>query len=177
MNRLQHRLKFLPAPALDRRAHQRRLLGRSALHHVDQGQCRFALPQVVAQVLAGMRGVAGIVQHVVDQLERRPQVHAVAREAPLELGARLAEYGASVTAKLWAFSSCSTSPSAIALVASASTAMTRMLRTATIIWKAREYRKSPTSTLAAFPNSALAVLRPRRSSDSSTTSSCSSVAV
>ena len=47
----------------------------------------------------------------------------------------------------------------------------------TIIWKAREYRKSPTSTLAALPNRALAVLRPRRRSDSSTTSSCSNVAV
>ncbi len=55
--------------------------------------------------------------------------------------------------------------------------MMRMLLACTIIWKAREYRKSPTSTLAALPNTALAVLRPRRRSDSSTTSSCSSVAV
>ena len=31
-----------------------------------------------------------------------------------------------------------TSPSAMVLVASASTSMTRMLRTPTIIWKARE---------------------------------------
>ncbi len=63
------------------------------------------------------------------------------------------------------------------LVASASTRITRMSSSSTIIWKAREYRKSPTSTEAALPNAALAVLRPRRSSDSSTTSSCSSVAV
>ena len=49
--------------------------------------------------------------------------------------------------------------------------------TETIIWKAREYRKSPTSTLAALPNKALAVGLPRRREDSSTTSSCSSVAV
>ena len=34
--------------------------------------------------------------------------------------------------------SCSTSPSAMAFVASASTLITRMLRTPTIIWKARE---------------------------------------
>ena len=47
----------------------------------------------------------------------------------------------------------------------------------TIIWNAREYRKSPTSTDAALPNWALAVAWPRRKSDSSTTSSCSSVAV
>src|SRR5690606_39373395 len=47
----------------------------------------------------------------------------------------------------------------------------------TISWKLREYRKSPTSTLAALPHTALAVLRPRRRSDASTTSSCSSVEV
>ena len=39
------------------------------------------------------------------------------------------------------------------------------------------WHQSPTSTLAALPKTALAVLRPRRSEDSSTTSSCSSVAV
>ena len=63
------------------------------------------------------------------------------------------------------------------LVASAITSRMRMLPVDTIIWKARVYRKSPTSTLAALPNSALAVWRPRRMSDSSTTSSCSRVAV
>jgi hypothetical protein len=46
------------------------------------------------------------------------------------------------------FINCSTSPSAMTLVASASTCMMRMLPASTIIWKAREYRKSPTSTLA-----------------------------
>src|SRR5690606_14831070 len=47
----------------------------------------------------------------------------------------------------------------------------------TISWKLREYRKSPTRTLAALPKTALAVLRPRRRSDSSTTSSWSRVEV
>ncbi|MNG21077.1 hypothetical protein D3C84_1054030 [compost metagenome] len=75
------------------------------------------------------------------------------------------------------FSSCSTSPSAMMLVAPAITSRMRILLLATIIWKARVYRKSPTSTLAALPNIALAVWRPRRMSDSSTTSSCSRVAV
>ena len=55
--------------------------------------------------------------------------------------------------------------------------MTRMSPTATIISNAREYNESPTSTAASFPNSAFAVLRPRRSCESSTTSSCSRVAV
>ena len=74
-------------------------------------------------------------------------------------------------------SSCSTSPSAIRLVVSARICITSMRSSSTISWKLREYRKSPTSTLAALPQTALAVLRPRRRSDSSTTSSCSRVAV
>ncbi len=35
----------------------------------------------------------------------------------------------------------------------------------TIIWNAREYKKSPTRTLVALPNTSLAVSRPRRSED------------
>ena len=48
---------------------------------------------------------------------------------------------------------------------------------ATISWKARLNRKSPTSTLALLPHSTLAEASPRRRSLSSTTSSCSRVAV
>src|SRR6187399_2804464 len=73
--------------------------------------------------------------------------------------------------------SCSTSPSAITLVASAMISMTRCDPTVAIIWKAREYTKSPTSTLAWLPKMLLAVARPRRFCEPSTTSSCSSVAV
>ncbi len=63
------------------------------------------------------------------------------------------------------------------LVASERICSTRGCPSPTISWNAREYRKSPTSTAAALPNVALAVAWPRRSDDSSTTSSCSSVAV
>jgi len=50
--------------------------------------------------------------------------------------------------------------------------------TDTIIWKAREYRKSPTSTLGGVAEAwRWRSERPRREADSSTTSSCSSVAV
>ena len=63
------------------------------------------------------------------------------------------------------------------LVVSARIFCTSMRSSSTISWKLREYRKSPTSTLAALPQTALAVLRPRRRSDSSTTSSCSRVEV
>ena len=76
-----------------------------------------------------------------------------------------------------AFMSCSTSPSAITLVASAMISMTRCEPTCAIIWNAREYTKSPTSTLAWLPKMLLAVARPRRFCEPSTTSSCSSVAV
>ena len=63
------------------------------------------------------------------------------------------------------------------VVASAKTCMMRMLPTSTIIWNAREYKKSPTSTLAGLPKLSLAVGLPRRRVDSSTTSSWSKVAV
>src|ERR1051325_261473 len=53
---------------------------------------------------------------------------------------------ASSTSGSWLPMSCSTSPPAMVLVASASTCITRMSSSSTIIWNAREYRKSPTST-------------------------------
>jgi diaminopimelate epimerase len=68
-------------------------------------------------------------------------------------------------------------PHAITFVASARVCMIRMLLASTIIWKAREYKKSPTSTLAGLPKFSFAVGQPRRRVDSSTTSSCSKVAV
>ena len=49
--------------------------------------------------------------------------------------------------------------------------------TSTIIWKAREYRKSPTRTLASLPQRWLTVALPRLSMEASTTSSCKRVAV
>ena len=54
---------------------------------------------------------------------------------------------------------------------------TRRLPSATMSWKARLNRKSPTRTGALLPQTALAVAEPRRRSLSSTTSSCSRVAV
>ena len=55
--------------------------------------------------------------------------------------------------------------------------MTRISPMSTIIWNAREYRKSPTSTLAWLPNTVFAESLPRRRDEESTTSSCRSVAV
>src|SRR5579871_5897597 len=54
---------------------------------------------------------------------------------------------------------------------------TAMSPVSTISWKARENRKSPTSTLGLLPHIRLAETLPRRSALSSTTSSCRSVAV
>ncbi|KAI1696392.1 amidase domain-containing protein [Ditylenchus destructor] len=143
-------------------------------------------------------GRAFIVQHVVDQLERGAQRATVTGAGFFQRLGRVGQHGAQTGAGLEQLGGlvaddaqiavdrdvgvvhvhrCSTSPSAITLVASASTSRTRIRFTDTISWKLREYRKSPTSTLGALPHSALAVLRPRRRLDSSTTSSCSRVEV
>ncbi|MCY1362179.1 hypothetical protein D9M69_488830 [compost metagenome] len=75
------------------------------------------------------------------------------------------------------FDSCNTSPSAMMRVACERIFITGIEPSSTIISNEREYRKSPTSTLGALPHMALAVERPRRMPDMSTTSSWSRVAV
>ena len=153
----------------------------------DQRRVGFAFAQVVADVLSHEFGaVAFVVQQVVDDLERRAQGAPVAggrpprrASAPPSTAPRralgLEQFGgleadhAQVVGDRRSGRACSSAagprPSAMTLVASARTSSTRMRPTDTIIWKAREYRKSPTSTLAALPKIALAVARPRRSSD------------
>ncbi len=69
------------------------------------------------------------------------------------------------------------SPSAMIAAADDRISSARSDPTSTIILKAWPSRKSPTSTLASLPQSMRAASRPRRSSLSSTTSSCKSVAV
>ena len=61
--------------------------------------------------------------------------------------------------------------------APANMSSTARLSVSTINWKARENRKSPTSTDGLLPHIRLAETLPRRSALSSTTSSCSRVAV
>ena len=73
--------------------------------------------------------------------------------------------------------SCSTSPSAMVAAARDRIASTSRDPSSTINWNARANRKSPTRTDALLPNMALALASPRRSTLSSTTSSCSKVAV
>ncbi len=73
--------------------------------------------------------------------------------------------------------SCSTSPSAMVAAARDRISSTRSEPSSTMSWKARANRKSPTSTEALLPNTALAEASPRRRLLSSTTSSCSRVAV
>ncbi len=73
--------------------------------------------------------------------------------------------------------SCSTSPSAITREAWASTPRAAMEPASTISSKARENRKSPTSTLDGAPQIRCAATLPRRNWLPSTTSSCSRVAV
>jgi hypothetical protein len=165
---------------------------------MDQRQRRFAFGQVVAEVLAAGGRVGAVVEHVVDQLVGGAEVPAEARQRALhrlrgaadhrgDLGAGLEqlrglavdhlEIARSVVSGSWAFISCSTSPSAITLVASAMISITRCERVAAISWKAREYTKSPTSTLAWLPTDLVGGVAAAARADMSTTSSCSRVAV
>jgi hypothetical protein len=92
--------------------------------------------------------------------------------------ARITErYSSSVVAVFLATASCITSPSAMTAAAEERISSARSEPTSTIILKACPSRKSPTSTLASLPHSMRAAALPRRNSLSSTTSSCSNVAV
>ena len=88
-----------------------------------------------------------------------------------------ARYSSSVVAVFLAAPSCITSPSAITAAALERMSSARIEPTSTIILKAWPSRKSPTSTLASLPQTIRAAGLPRRISLSSTTSSCSKVAV
>jgi hypothetical protein len=126
---------------------------------VQQRQRRLAFAQVVAGVLAHLLGAGRVVEHVVDQLERGADAAAVlgggffhfrvrAGQHRAELGRCLEQLGGLVADDLQValhrdvgscmFSNCSTSPSAITLVALERISMMRMLPASTIIWKARE---------------------------------------
>src|SRR6185295_4587800 len=78
---LEHARK-VAAPALDdRAAHGGSLHRRAACHGADQRQRRLALGQVVPQAFADRLCLARVIEHVVDQLERSAQAHAVLRKA------------------------------------------------------------------------------------------------
>ena len=62
------------AAFLNRLAHQGGLLGGAFAHGVDQRQGWLAFGQVVADVLAQGRGVATVIEQVVDQLEGDAEV-------------------------------------------------------------------------------------------------------
>ncbi len=88
-----------------------------------------------------------------------------------------ARYSSSVVAVFFAAASCITSPSAIVAAAEERMSSARSEPTSTIMRNAWPSRKSPTRTLASLPHSMRADSLPRRNSLSSTTSSCSNVAV
>ena len=73
----QHGVELRFVALLDAAAHKFALLGRAVFHQPDQGQGRFAFAQIVPQVLADLGGVASVVEHVVDQLERGAERAAV----------------------------------------------------------------------------------------------------
>ena len=75
-------------------AHQRRLLGIAVTHGINQGQCRFALGQIIAHILAHGFGRGTVIQHIIDQLKCCTQMHAVGRHRPLVFLGMLAQYRA-----------------------------------------------------------------------------------
>ena len=67
-----------------------RLAGARA-HRVDERQRGLAFGEVVAEVLARLLDVAGVIENIVDELERRAEVHAVFGERDLRLSRGAAE--------------------------------------------------------------------------------------
>ena len=61
------------------------VFGRTHFHHADERQGGFALTQVVADVLAQSLALAGVVEHIVDDLEGGAQVSAVGRGGIFQL--------------------------------------------------------------------------------------------
>src|SRR3954453_22571745 len=105
-----------------------------------------------------------------------PTSHAAANSSAV-LPRITARYSSSVVAVFFAAASCITSPSAMVAAAEERMSSARSEPTSTIIRNAWPSRKSPTRTLASLPQSMRADNFPRRNSLSSTTSSCSKVAV
>lgn len=96
----QHGREVVAPTALDRLPHARSLRRRSMLHDVDQWQGRLAFGQIVTDVLAGIGFLAGIIEHVVDQLEGGAQMHAVQGERTLDLRLGMADDGTELSRSL-----------------------------------------------------------------------------
>ena len=64
---------------LDAGPYQRSLCRRAMVHQVDQRQRRFALAQIIPDILADRIGIARIIQHIVDQLKRGADRAAIFR--------------------------------------------------------------------------------------------------
>ena len=93
-------VELLGVAVLDRLADQRRLVGAAALQRADHGQGDLALAQVVAQVLAELGGIALVVEHVVDDLERRAERLAVVGAMRLGLHVGSRQHGGQAAAGL-----------------------------------------------------------------------------
>ncbi|EOC55148.1 hypothetical protein NM271_2180 [Neisseria meningitidis NM271] len=60
-------------------------------HQINQRQSRFSFRQIVADVFAGFFGFARIVQHIVNNLECRTDIHTVVFQRPFVFGGSLAQ--------------------------------------------------------------------------------------
>ena len=76
------------------------LLGIATLHRRDQRQSGLAFAQVVTQIFAHHSGVAGVIEHVIDHLERGTQRLPVERAGGFDLGGGASQDGADAGAGL-----------------------------------------------------------------------------
>ena len=67
-NCIENQRKIIPAPFFDCLAYAGGLLRGTALNDIDQRQGWLALGKIVAQMLAGIGLLAGIIEYVVDQV-------------------------------------------------------------------------------------------------------------
>ena len=178
---------------------ERALALRAAAERQHHRQRDLALAEIVADVLAELGGLAAVVERVVDELERDAEVHAEraaggpARPSAARRARARPRRRRRTVRRSWRGSPRDTRPRWWRCSWRRRAASPRLRRsrrrpttgcrapcsepTSTIILNAWPSRKSPTSTLASLPHSMRAACWPRRMSLSSTTSSCSSVAV
>src|ERR1700737_1302318 len=82
----KYRREFAEIAFLERAAQKGNLVRRSFLKRADQGQSGFARSQVVAGVFPHGSMVTDVIEHVIDELERGTQRHAIPRQSVFELG-------------------------------------------------------------------------------------------
>ena len=166
---------------LERPAPKPALRGVAALEGQDYGQGDLAVTEIVADALAEHDFARAVVQHVIDQLKGNAEILAIATQSFDVLPGALADHRADLRRRGEQGSGLGGDHLEIAYFVGLGVVGGHQLRdlalrdhrrrvgeiastssepSSTISWKARENRKSPTSTLGLLPQMALAVASP-----------------